>query len=98
MYHIDRYSTKEFRKKKGIKGENTIEYLYDVRPAYTGIGFELYWTDNIEDACEIETFDEVKELLEIAKKDTDYTYRYFLKQNGVDYKEFAKSGFTKLKE
>lgn len=55
--------------------------MYDVRPAYTGIGFELYWTDDIDFAYEVETFDEVKELLEIAKKDPDYKYTYFLKQD-----------------
>lgn len=82
MYHIDRHPTKELRKKKGIKGDNPVEYLYDIRPAYTGIGFELYWTDDIDFAYEIETFDEVKELLEIAKKDTDYKYAYFLKDFG----------------
>lgn len=82
MYHIDRHPTKELRKKKCIKGDNPVEYLYDVRPAYTGIGFELYWTDDIDFAYEIETFDEVKELLEIAKKDTDYKYAYFLKDFG----------------
>ena len=48
--------------------------------AYTGIGFELYWTDDIDFAYEIETFDEVKEFLKIAKKDSDYKYTYFLKQ------------------
>jgi len=80
MYHIDRHPTKELRKKKGIKGDNPVEFLYDVRPAYTGIGFELYWTDDIDFAYEVETFDEVKELLEIAKKDPDYKYTYFLKQ------------------
>ena len=41
IYHIDRHLTKELRKKKGIKGDNLVEFLYDVRPAYTGIGFEL---------------------------------------------------------
>lgn len=35
MYHIDRHPTKELRKKKGIKGDNPVEYLYDIRPAYT---------------------------------------------------------------
>ena len=79
MYHIDRHPTKELRKKKGIKGDNQVEFLYDIRPAYTLIGFELYWTDDIEFAYEIETFDEVKELLEIAKKDPDYKYAYFRK-------------------
>lgn len=38
MYHIDRHLTKELRKKKGIKGDIPVEFLYDVRPAYTGIG------------------------------------------------------------
>lgn len=84
MYHIDRHPTKELRKKKGIKGDNPVEYLYDVRPAYTGIGFELYWTDDIEFAYEIETFNEVKELLEIAKNDQDYKYAYFLKQDKTE--------------
>jgi hypothetical protein len=58
--------------------------LYDVRSAYTGAGFELYWTDNIEFAYEVATFDEVKELLRLAKKDQDYKYTYFLntKQEG----------------
>lgn len=60
MYHIDRHPTKELRKKKGIKGDNPVEYLYDVRPAYTGIGFELYWTDDIEFAYEIETLMKLK--------------------------------------
>lgn len=55
--------------------------MYDVRPVYTGIGFELYWTDDIDFAYEIETFDEVKELLETAKKDPDYKYTYFLKHS-----------------
>lgn len=61
MYHIDRHLTKELRKKKGIKCDNPVEFL----SAYTGIGFELYWTD--------------EELLKIAKKDPDYKYTYFLK-------------------
>lgn len=76
MYHIDRHPTKELRKRvsKVIIQQN---FLYDVRPAYTGIGFELYWTDDIDFAYEIETFDDVKELLKIAKKDPDYKYTYF---------------------
>lgn len=77
MYHIDRYPTKELRKKNGIKDDNPVEYLYGVHPAHTGIGFELYWTDNIEFAYKVETFGEVKELLEIAKNDQDYKYAYF---------------------
>lgn len=88
--------TKEFRKKKGIKGDNPVEYLYDVRPANTGMGFELYWTDDIEFAYEVKTFDEVKELLEIAKKDPNHKHAYFLKQDNINYRKFAKSGFTKI--
>ena len=45
MYHIDRHPTQELRKKKVSKAIIPVEFLYDVRPAYTGIGFELYWTD-----------------------------------------------------
>lgn len=37
MINIYRYPTKEFRKKKSINGDNPIEYLYDVRSAYTGV-------------------------------------------------------------
>lgn len=78
MYHIDRHPTKELRKRvsKVIIQQNSC-----MTSTYTVIGFELYQTDDIDFAYEIETFDEVKELLKIAKKDPDYKYTYFLKQD-----------------